>query len=69
MLVNNKLSLYNETWVKKVNLHAKSGSLQGRPVLYYITLYYSCFKFWPRQKKINIGANHFIVGFYLKNIP
>ena len=29
ILVNNKLSLYNEIWVKKADLHAKSGSLQG----------------------------------------
>ena len=32
ILVNNKLSLYNEIWVKKAHLHAISGSLQGRPL-------------------------------------
>ena len=32
ILVYNKASLYNETWVKKAHLHAKIGSLQGRPL-------------------------------------
>ena len=32
VLVYKKASLYNETWVKKAHLRAKSRSLQGRPL-------------------------------------
>ena len=31
ILVYNKVSLYNEIWAKKADLHAESGSLQGCP--------------------------------------
>ena len=31
ILVYNKVSLYDEIWVKKAHLDAKSGSLQGWP--------------------------------------